>query len=131
MSPEKIIVTSALRYANGPIHFGHITGAYLPADIFVRYKRISGSDIIFICGTDEHGVAITFSAEKEGVPYQKYVDHWHGVQKKFFDQLDIEFDFFGRTSRPEHHKLTQQFFTDLLHNGFVKPNTTDQHRCSE
>ena len=129
MSREKIIVTGALPYANGPIHFGHIAGAYLPADIYARYKRAAGSDVIFICGSDEHGVAITFAAEKEGVPYQEYVDRWHEEHKKFFKNLNIEFDYFGRTSLPEHHKLSQQFFTDLLNNGFIKAKETPQHYC--
>ena len=131
MSKEKIIVTSALPYANGPIHFGHIAGAYLPADIYVRYKRLTGADTIFICGTDEHGVAITLSAEKEGVGYQEWVDKWHANQKEFFNNIDIKFDYFGRTSQKEHKKLAQQFFLDLYENGYIKKNTTDQHKCDE
>lgn len=129
-SIDKIIITSALPYANGPIHFGHIAGAYLPADIYTRFKKATGADVIFICGSDEHGVAITFSAEKEGIPYQEYVNKWYKDQKLFFDSMKIEFDFYGRTSLPEHAKLAQQFFLDLLSNGFIKPKVTKQHFCS-
>jgi len=82
--PEKILVTSALPYANGPIHLGHLAGAYLPADIFVRYHRLKGSDVIYICGSDEHGVPIMLRARAEGVSPQKIVDRYHEMNKKSF-----------------------------------------------
>src|SRR5262247_2249717 len=93
-----LLVTAALPYANGPVHFGHIAGAYLPADIFVRWQRLSGADVLYICGTDEHGVAITLKAEREGRSYQAYVDHWYAEIKRVFDGFGIRFDHFSRTT---------------------------------
>src|SRR5690606_33279124 len=103
--PEKIIVTSALPYANGPIHFGHVVGAYLPADIYVRYRRMCGDEVHFVCGTDEHGVAITLKAEQAGKAYPEYVDHWHAEIKRILDDVGIEFDLFSGTAahRNPHH----------------------------
>jgi methionyl-tRNA synthetase len=113
-----LLVTSALPYANGPLHFGHIAGAYLPADIFVRWHRLAGSDVVFLCGTDEHGVAITLNAEKAGLPYQAYVDHWHAEIKALFERFAISFDHFSRTTHREpHYPLSQEFFLRLLRAG--------------
>lgn len=126
---ERIIVTSALPYANGPIHFGHIAGAYLPADIFVRFKRLEGADIIYICGTDEHGVPITLSAEKEGISPKEYVDKYHKVIRNIFDKFNIEFDNFSRTTIPIHYDLAQDFFLNLLKKNLVKPNVSKQFYC--
>jgi len=131
MSNEKYLVTSALPYANGPIHFGHIAGAYLPADIYVRFQRMRGADIIYICGTDEHGVAITISAEKEGMSPVDYVDKYHKVIKKIFDNFNIKFDNFSRTTMKHHYKLSQEFFTDLYKNGYIKPSETKQLYCKK
>jgi methionyl-tRNA synthetase len=129
MSKEKYLVTSALPYANGPIHFGHIAGAYLPADIYVRFQRMRGSDIIYICGTDEHGVAITISAEKEKTTPQEHVDKYHKVIKTIFDNFNIKFDNFSRTSMKHHYSLSQEFFMDLYNNGYVKDHVTKQLFC--
>ena len=129
MSKEKYLVTSALPYANGPIHFGHIAGAYLPADIYVRFQRMRRSDIIYICGTDEHGVAITISAEKEGVSPEEYVNKYHEVIKDIFNKFNIEFDNFSRTSLEDHYNLSQEFFKDLYKNGYIKPKDTKQLYC--
>jgi methionyl-tRNA synthetase len=117
--PERpILVTSALPNANGPPHFGHLTGAYLPADVFVRYHRLIGSDIAFVCGTDEHGVAITMGAEQAGKPYQEYVDGWHDVWLRSCEALAIHFDNFSQTSRKEpHFRLSTEFFLRCLDNG--------------
>jgi methionyl-tRNA synthetase len=115
----RYLVTSALPYANGPIHFGHVAGAYLPADIFVRKKRLSREEVLFICGTDEHGTPITVNAEKEGISPKAYTDRWHEVIKRSFDRLDIVFDNFSRTTKPRHSELTQQFFLELKKNGYV------------
>lgn len=113
-----LLVTSALPYANGPLHFGHIAGAYLPADIFVRWHRLAGSDVLYICGTDEHGVAITLNAEKEGKAYQEYVDFWHADIKALFERFEIAFDHFSRTTNREpHYPLSQEFFLRLLRAG--------------
>ncbi|MBI4878636.1 MAG: methionine--tRNA ligase [Planctomycetes bacterium] len=127
---KSLLVTSALPYANGPIHFGHLVGAYLPADIFVRYHRMLGNDVLYICGTDEHGVPITVNAEREGKPYQDYVDHWHKEIFGFLDTFGIKFDYFGQTSRREpHYQLSLEFFLRLLHNGRIQPREVQQHYC--
>ncbi|MCA8954945.1 MAG: methionine--tRNA ligase, partial [Planctomycetes bacterium] len=126
---EKIIVTSALPYANGPIHFGHIVGAYLPADIFVRYQRMRGEDVHFVCGTDEHGVAITLKAEQAGQSYPDYVDHWHREIGRILDSIGIEFDLFSGTAahhNPFHAELAQGFFLDLMRNGYLEQRTEEQ-----
>lgn len=126
---SKYLITSALPYANGPIHFGHIAGAYLPADIFNRFLRQNGEEVIYICGTDEHGVAITIGAEKAGVPYKDYVDGHHRTIKAFFDKLDIRFDHFSRTTIPEHFPLCQEFFLDLYKKGLIQPAAEQQFYC--
>ncbi|MBN2491274.1 MAG: methionine--tRNA ligase [Planctomycetes bacterium] len=123
---RKILVTSALPYANGPIHFGHIVGGYLPADIFVRFHRLKGSDVVYICGTDEHGVAITIAARKAGVLPQVLVDKYHRIIKDTFDRMQIRFDNFSRTSRPLNHELSQQFFLNLLKAGHISLKTERQ-----
>lgn len=123
---SKYIVTSALPYANGRLHIGHVAGAYLPADIFVRYLRLKEEDVIYICGTDEHGAPISIKAEKEGVSPQEIVAHYHKSIKTSFDGLNIEFDNFSGTSREAHHKLSQKFFTELLENGYINKKITKQ-----
>jgi len=123
---SKYIVTSALPYANGKLHIGHVAGAYLPADIFVRYLRLKEEDVIYICGTDEHGAPISIKAEKEGVSPQEIVDRYHKSIKESFDGLRIEFDNFSGTSRKPHYKLSQQFFTELLANGYINSKVTQQ-----
>ncbi|NOX89887.1 MAG: methionine--tRNA ligase [Calditrichaeota bacterium] len=110
---KRILVTSALPYANGPIHLGHLAGAYLPADIFVRYHRLKGSDIIYICGSDEHGVPIMLRARAEGVSPQDVVNRYHELNKKSFNDFGISFDYYGRTSSPVHHETSQDFFRVL------------------
>jgi methionyl-tRNA synthetase len=127
----RYLVTSALPYANGPLHFGHIAGAYLPADIFVRFKRFRREEVLYICGTDEHGTPITFNASKEGITALAYADRWHEVIKRQFDRLDIRFDNFSRTTRPDHYKLSQQFFTTLKKNGFVFDKLDKQLYCEK
>ncbi len=127
--PEQIIVTSALPYANGPIHFGHVVGAYLPADVYVRFRRMLGDDVHFVCGTDEHGVAITLKAEQQGIAYEQYVDHWHAVIGQTLSRLGIEFDIFSGTAHhrnPFHRPLAQQFFLDLKANGYLSQRTDEQ-----
>ncbi len=125
----KHLITSALPYANGPIHFGHIAGAYLPADIYNRFLRQKGEEVIYICGTDEYGVAITINAEKAGVPYKEYVDKNHALIKAFFDKLNIRFDHFSRTTIPEHAALAQEFFLALHEKGHIKPAVEAQFFC--
>jgi methionyl-tRNA synthetase len=126
---EKLLVTSALPYANGAIHFGHIAGAYLPADIYVRYHRLKGNDVIYICGTDEHGTAITFSAMKAKRTPQEHVDHFYQVIKSIFDKFNIRFDNFSRTTKPKHYDLSQQFFQEILNNKYIEKRTNKQLYC--
>ncbi len=117
--PKRTLVTAALPYANGPIHIGHLAGVYVPADMYVRYKRLKGEEILFICGSDEHGVPITISADKEKVTPKAIVDRYHELNKKSFERLGISFDYYGRTSSEEHRKVSQEFFLHLLENGFI------------
>ena len=125
----KYIVTSALPYANGKLHVGHVAGAYLPADIFVRYLRMKQQDVIYICGTDEHGTPISISADKEGVSPQDVVNRYHASIKEAFDGVGIEFDNFSGTARPPHHKLSQEFFTQLYEKGNIQSKVTLQFYC--
>ncbi len=126
----RYLVTSALPYANGPLHFGHLVGAYLPADCYVRTLRALGEEVCFVCGTDEHGVAITINAEREGKPYADYVRHWREVTKDTFDRLGIEFDIWSGTSlSPYHAEFSQEFFRRLDQGGYLKKRATDQLYC--
>ncbi len=126
MAKEKILVTSALPYANGPIHLGHLSGAYLPADIFVRYHRMKGDDVLYICGSDEHGVPITISADKEKVSPQVIIDRYHEINKKAFEQFGISFDIYSRTSIPIHHETAKEFFLEYYNRGMLKEKKTMQ-----
>lgn len=126
---NRILVTSALPYANGPLHIGHLAGAYLPADIYTRYHRLKGRDVIHICGTDEHGVAITIAAEKEGLTPKALVDKYYRQIKASFDRLGIVFDNFSRTSLPLHHRVSQQFFLRIYEKGYVYRKDVDQFYC--
>ena len=111
--PSRYTVTAALPYANGPIHIGHLAGVYVPADIFVRYLRNRNRDVLFVSGSDEHGVPITIRAKKEGVTPQQIVDKYHGIIKKSFEDFGIEFDIYSRTSGKTHHETALDFFTTL------------------
>ena len=110
---KRTLVTAALPYANGPIHIGHLAGVYVPSDMYVRYKRLRGEEVLFICGSDEHGVPITISADKEKASPQVIVDRYHELNGATFKRLGIEFDYYGRTSSPEHRTTSQEFFTHL------------------
>ena len=115
----RYLVTSALPYANGPLHVGQIVGAYLPADVYVRYLRARGEDVVYICGTDEHGVPITLTAEREGKEPQEVVDYWYAHMKETFSRFGISFDNFSRTSTPLHAKNTQLFYQKLKEGGYI------------
>ena len=115
--PKRYLVTSALPYANGELHLGHLAGAYLPADIYVRYLRLQGKDVAYICGSDENGAAITLRAKKEGIPPQQIIDKYHNLFKSTFEKLGISFDYYHRTSAPLHHETAQDFFKKLLEKG--------------
>ncbi|HEX5700102.1 MAG TPA: class I tRNA ligase family protein, partial [Rubrobacter sp.] len=116
---RRYLVTSALPYANGPLHVGQISGAYLPADAFVRYLRARGEDVVYACGTDEHGVPITLTAEREGKDPQEVVDYWWANMKETFERFGISFDNFSRTSTPLHAKNTQLFYRKLKKSGYI------------
>jgi len=122
----KYLVTSALPYANGPIHLGHLAGAYLPADIYVRFLRLNGDNVVYICGSDEHGVPITIRAEKEGVSPRTIVDKYHKEMHESFKRMRIEFDNFSGTARPKHYEISQQFFLDLYNNGHITTKEEEQ-----
>lgn len=125
----KYLITSALPYANGPIHFGHIAGVYLPADIFTRHKKLKGVEAIHISGSDEHGVAIMQNAQKAGISYQEYVNQWHKTHRDLFEKYDIKFDFFGQTSAPYHKEETLTWFNDLLSKGLIEKKAEQQLQC--
>ncbi len=126
MAKEKILVTAALPYANGPIHLGHLSGAYLPADIYVRYQRLKGTDILFVCGSDEHGVPITISADKEKVKPQDIIDRYHNINKDAFNKFGMSFDIYSRTSLPVHHETSKEFFLEFYNRGLLKEKKTNQ-----
>lgn len=123
---KKILITAALPYANGPLHFGHIAGAYLPADCYARFERLRGKDVLFICGSDEYGVAITLSAEQAGRSPKEHVDIFHKVNHDFFKKLNISFDHFSRTTHEHHNSIVQEFFLDLLKNGHIEERETEE-----
>lgn len=123
---KKILITSALLYANGSLHFGHLAGAYLPGDIYARAQRLLQNDVLYISGSDEYGVAITLSAEIAGRTPQEHIDLYHDVNTKLFEKLNFSFDHYSRTTWKGHDKPVQQFFTDLLNNGFIEEKITDQ-----
>ncbi len=123
---KKVLITSALPYANGQLHFGHIAGAYLPADCYARFQRLQGNDVLYICGSDEYGVAITLSADLAKRTPQEHVDYFHKVNQELFEQLQFSFDHFSRTSWKGHVPTVQQFFTDLVAGGHIEEKVTDQ-----
>ena len=127
---EKILITSALPYANGPLHFGHIAGAYLPGDCYARFQRLNGKDVLYICGSDEHGVAITLSADLAKRTPKEHVDIFHAINLAFFNRLNFSFDHYSRTTWPEHAHTTCEFFHALEKKGFIEKKT-EEHLYSE
>src|SRR6476620_11779905 len=120
-SPSRYLITAALPYANGGIHLGHLAGAYLPADTYARYLRLRGRDVLYVCGSDEHGVPITLGARKEGITPKQFVDKYHEMMKSSFAEFGISFDIYSRTSNPTHTKTAQDFFTTLYNkNEFIE-----------
>lgn len=124
---KRYTVTSALPYANGPVHIGHLAGVYIPADIYVRYLRLKGKDVVFIGGSDEHGVPITIKARNEGVSPQDVVDKYHTIIKKSFEELGISFDIYSRTTSKIHHKTASDFFRKLYLEGKFVEKTSEQY----
>ncbi|MBS0011992.1 MAG: methionine--tRNA ligase [Bacteroidales bacterium] len=129
--PARHLITSALPYANGPIHIGHLAGVYVPSDIYTRYLKIKGEDVISICGSDEHGVPITLKARKEGVSPQEIVDHYHALNKKAFEDFGIEFDIYSRTSNRVHYDTASDFFRTLYDRGEFIEKSTEQYYDNE
>jgi methionyl-tRNA synthetase len=124
---KRYTITSALPYANGPLHIGHLAGAYLPADIFVRYLRLIKKDVVYICGSDEHGAAITIKAKKEGTTPQAIIDKYHNQIKNSFEEFGIAFDIYHRTSSAIHHDLSQEFFLNLYEKGEFIEKYSEQY----
>ena len=123
---KRYLITSALPYANGPVHIGHLAGVYIPSDIYTRYLRLRGRDVISVCGSDEHGVPITIKAKKEGITPQQVVDRYHAIIKDSFEKLGISFDIYSRTSSPVHAETASAFFRKLYDEGKFVEQTTEQ-----
>lgn len=129
--PKRYLITSALPYANGQKHIGHLAGAYIPADIYVRYLRAQGRDVVFVCGSDEHGTAIPIQATKEGTIPQEIIDKYHVQIKQNFEDLSISFDIYDRTSNQIHHETAQEFFTYLNDRGELEIKESEQYYDEE
>ena len=125
--PKRYLITSALPYANGQKHIGHLAGAYLPADTYVRYLRARKKDVVFVCGSDEHGTAIPIQAMKEGTTPQAIIDKYHEVIRQNFEDLSISFDIYDRTSNPLHHETAQEFFTYLNDRNELEVKESEQY----
>ena len=128
---KRTLVTTALPYANGPVHIGHLAGVYVPADIYVRYLRLKGREVLFIGGSDEHGVPITIKAKKEGVTPQDIVDRYHKIIKESFEEFGISFDIYSRTSSKTHYKTASDFFKTLYEKGEFIEKTSEQYYDEE
>lgn len=127
---KRTTVTAALPYANGPVHIGHMAGVYIPADIYVRYLRAKGEDVLFVGGSDEHGVPVTIRAKKEGITVQEVVDRYHDIIKKSFKEFGISFDIYSRTTSKTHHQFASDFFRTLYDKGCLEEITEEQY-CDE
>ena len=128
---KRYLVTSALPYANGPVHIGHLAGVYVPSDIYTRYLRLRGRDVLSVCGSDEHGVPITIKAKREGITPQQVVDRYHAIIKKSFEDLGISFDIYSRTSSPTHSVTASDFFRKLYDEGKFIEQTSQQYYDEE
>ncbi len=128
---KRYLITSALPYANGPIHIGHLAGVYVPSDIYTRYLRLKGVDVISVCGSDEHGVPITLKARNEGVTPQQVVDRYHALNKKAFEDFGIAFDIYSRTSNKVHYETASDFFLKLYNKGEFTEKSSEQYYDEE
>jgi methionine--tRNA ligase len=128
---KRYLITSALPYANGPVHIGHLAGVYIPSDIYARYQRLRGRDVVWVCGSDEHGVPITIKARKEGVTPQQIVDRYHTLIGESFRRLGISFDIYSRTTSPTHARTASEFFRTLYDAGKFIERTTEQYYDQE
>ena len=128
---KRYLITAALPYANGPVHIGHLAGVYVPADIYVRYLRLRDKDVLFVCGSDEHGVPITIKARQEGVSPQDIVDRYHEINKKAFADFGISFDIYSRTTNKTHYETASDFFKTLYEKDIFLEKTTLQYFDTE
>lgn len=128
-SSNKVFITCALPYANGPCHLGHLRSTYIPADIYARYHRMKGNDVLFVCATDEHGTPIAVQAEKEGIPPLEVAGRNYELIKKDLESCDISFDNFSRTTDPLHYEISQNFFLNLYEKNYIYPKTIEQLYC--
>ena len=128
---KRYMITSALPYANGPKHIGHLAGAYIPADVYVRYLRLSGKDVVFVCGSDEHGTAIPNQALKENTTSQAIVDKYDAQIRKCFVKMGMSFDIYHRTTEPIHHQTSQEIFLTLYNKGLLTEETSEQYYDDE
>jgi methionyl-tRNA synthetase len=129
--PKRYTITAALPYANGPLHIGHLAGAYIAADIYARYLRLQGNDVVFVCGSDEHGAAITIKAKKEGKTPKQVIDQYHTLIKDSFEKFGIAFDIYHRTSEPIHYETSQEIFLKLLENNAFEVKESEQYYDEE
>jgi methionyl-tRNA synthetase len=128
---SKVFITCALPYANGPTHLGHLRSTYIPADIYARYNRMKGREVLFVCATDEHGTPISVKAEKEGKTPKEIAGRYHQMIKKDLESCNISFDNFARTTDPLHYQISQNFFLKLYQDGFIYDKTIKQPYCDE
>ena len=128
---KRTLITTALPYANGPVHIGHLAGVYVPADIYARYLRLKGEEVLMIGGSDEHGVPITLRAKKEGITPQDVVDRYHGIIKKSFEEFGISFDIYSRTTSATHRQVASDFFRTLYDKGEFIEKTSEQYYDEE
>lgn len=129
--PKRYTITSALPYANGPLHIGHLAGAYIPGDTFVRFLRLNGKDVVYVCGSDEHGAAITIKAKQLGITPQAIIDRFHAQIRDSFEEFGIAFDIYHRTSEQIHHALSQEFFLNLYEKGEFIEKYSEQYYDEE
>ncbi|HRX00469.1 MAG TPA: class I tRNA ligase family protein, partial [Cyclobacteriaceae bacterium] len=128
---KRYTVTAALPYANGPKHIGHLAGAYIPSDVYVRYLRLKNKDVVFVCGSDEHGTAIPNKALKENTTSRAIIDKYHALIRDCLYKLGISFDIYHRTSEPIHHQTSQEFFLNLFNKGLLTEETSEQYYDDE
>jgi len=124
---KRTLITAALPYANGPVHIGHLAGVYIPADIYARYLRLKGQEVLFVCGSDEHGVPIAIRAQKEGVTPQDIVDRYHTIIRDSFARFGMTFDIYSRTTSPTHREHASAFFRTLYDKGAFTEEETEQY----
>ena len=126
MAFNRTLITAALPYANGPVHIGHLAGVYIPADIYARYLRLKGREVMFVCGSDEHGVPVTIRARKEGITTQQVVDRYHELIKRSFAEFGVSFDIYSRTTSPTHHQFAADYFRSMYEAGQFVEETSEQ-----